>query len=353
MRVTFRFALFSVCASLLPLALPAPGRACFIVPTYKWDGYPADGATDVPLDVALIQWTRQGHNTISPALAPPGAAPVFELPEVTLTSESGDNVPLRRDRGQIIPQQPLAPRTRYTLLIKALKLNTPAPLPPFEGKDLTMSFTTGDSVYSGDIDAPIASVSSYEAHKITSCDPAERASCVSLEDDDYYAWRVEGQEIGGFTRGSFFVTNTRLPAFDCLELRRRAPNGQLGPAITICHDDGPSYNLDRVPSRATRASPLGCGPRGLTSDGELVSELEGALVQPEGEDPDDGESDGRGDENEEPTEEDVGPAEAPKPSKAKSKSCSVQSQSAGAGASWLVIAAAAMLGARRRRRDLA
>jgi hypothetical protein len=333
-----------ICIALAHLATPAVGAACFKLPENTWHGYPADGATDVPLDVAPIYWGTSAPSVVPglalPAMLPPDAG--IPLPaQISLTSEHGENVALRPEPPlimPIVPLQPLQPHTRYTLQVKRTTIGG-----LFESlsQDITIHFTTGDSLYRGDLTAPVAGISHYSAKHVSSCDPGQTAACINLPDDDFYDWRVQGKESGRLVRGSFYARMSSPDAepFECLELRRRAPNGQLGPPAVVCRDDGPSYDLDPLMSRTDLLPGIGCEPVGLTWGGVPIAELPDEAAEPNEDQP---EPEPELTEERDPTQrEESGPASS------TGSGCSMRGRDAEAPPAWpgLVVLA---LGWRRR-----
>ncbi|HEX6242487.1 MAG TPA: hypothetical protein VFZ61_16355 [Polyangiales bacterium] len=257
---------------------PSPGHACSRLPLREWHGYPHDGAENVPVDAVPVYWST----TETPAALP-------FLPFIPRLKYEGVSATLRDERDQsvalrplgesqsrffeIVPQQPLEPSTRYTLVLKFTP--APAPLPQPDTDEVTVHFTTGLGLDADDGSPPQVSVSHYHATAVTSCDPGQTATCIGLAPDQLYVWNVMGEERGGTSRGPFFthMRESPVPSFDCLEVRRRSPSGRLSQPALACESDGPRYELDLLEVGEDEHVQIGCDLRGVLANGEEAGKL--------------------------------------------------------------------------------
>lgn len=277
---------------------PSVALACFRLPEWRLDGYPRDGAEDVPLDVRPIYALSPYRDELGIPVTYrdaglPDAGVVLDypprfLPEVKLSNPAGD-VPMsvRMAQGtffELVPDAPLAPNTLYTLIVRwkeagtlPLSVSTPSSSPTSE-KQGTLSFRTGDSVYAGDDSAPAVSATQFVGIiGTTDCDPPPRSVCFSLPDDEaLYVTQFEGYPIASLVRGSSFdnrLSRSSPDQFECILIQRRAANGTLGEAARSCRGDWTVYDIEQLPEPDPLESRfMHCDSAGLHWGGQLLSE---------------------------------------------------------------------------------
>lgn len=354
----------ALCALLaLTWLAPTPSFACSRLPQRAWHGYPQEGAEDVPLDAVLVYWSTTETSAVIPYRFP--ASPLPQLPIIskyegvtaTLRDERGDLVelrPLEESQSrffEIAPRAPLSPNTGYTLVLKF------APTGGFgepKNDEVSVRFTTGTGVDSDDLSPPAATVSHYTATLVSTCEPGNTASCIGLAPDQFYEWHGVGDERNYTSRGAFFTLMQPAPeqqpppeVFDCVEIRRRTPNGRLSQPAVVCGSDGPSYDLDAA-EVDDDSRWIDCDQRGVLLGGRAVSQLLEDAQQTEGSD---SESPPDADASDETDEEDteMGPHRMPPPRRANTASCGVVPGVPNSSLAWTLVSLALALGVRRRR----
>jgi hypothetical protein len=269
----------SACVATGVLFDGAPAEACsYPTPPPKLTGYPPDGAVGVPIDVRPIY----DHQALSQVLIPRDLSvyvPPEELaPAFELVDDAGAVTPLRFGVGggawfiELVPPTFLAPRTHYT--VRTIAEMTVA------GEVLQASFTTGDGAF-GEAPGPFdAAIQHYtlKSDTPTSCSPWPHGTCIyfpepSLESGVFvqgiHLWEGRMDSNAYLSRTPWFVDLAGIDQgtpFDCIQLRRRAPNGALGEATVRCRQDGELYDV-RGSER------IACGAAGITQDDRLVSSL--------------------------------------------------------------------------------
>jgi hypothetical protein len=237
-------------------ALPARARACTCSgsPIYRSD--PEDGAQDVPLNAALLVL---------------GAFPVESL---TLEDEDGQAVEFTLHAGptpscagtsaDLVPMQPLKPGTTYVLEVE--------PLYPSSGEPSSTRFTTG-TAWLPDLEPepPTASASVFldVPPDGFSCGDGTVRAFIDVPD-----W--EGVEVIA-RRGDTVLLHWMLlageggfkleSAPDCLEFRRRAPNGRRSAPVALCGDalaERPFPGAGGVRDAGTGAPSPPVEPRAIT-----------------------------------------------------------------------------------------
>ena len=346
----------TIALAVLPWFAPPRSSACSKVPTRAWAGYPADGAVNVPLDAVPIYWTPgQGTSQLpfEAANLPPSLTVMWAT--ASLQSEQGEQVALRPAQDgqasrffEIAPRQLLAPNTRYIVTIKFER--TGLPLGSLED-EVSIRFTTGHGLDDSDATAPSVAIDHYRATHVSSCEPGQAATCIGLPADQFFVWNVRGESRGGVARGSFFIAQPSVvPPFDCLEVQRRAPNGRLSQAATVCNAEGASYDVDALQGDPPSWIAIGCDERGLL----LRDQPAAQFSPPEEQEPDldaeaaAAEADVK-DESEE-TEDDAEdtPEGAPSGSRRGTASCTA-APGAPISAAWPVAGLALVFACRRRR----
>jgi hypothetical protein len=271
----------------------------------------------------------------------------------TLRDERGEWVELRPLEEsaslffEVAPRAPLAPDTSYTLLLKFARTGGFAEP---DNDEVSVGFHTGTAFDGDDLSPPAANVSHYVATKISSCDPGRAASCVGLAPEALYQWNGMGDARSYTSRGAFFTAMQPAPEheppldpFECIEIRRRTPNGRLSQPAIVCESDGQRYDLDAVEvDDASRW--IGCDQRGVLLGGKAVSQLLEQEPEASDESSDPAASDATDEEETEPA-----PHRMPPERRQSGASCSALPGSARSSAVWTLVGAALALGLRRRR----
>jgi hypothetical protein len=239
-------------------------------------GYPEQDATEVPTDVRPIYEFSRLNGAIL-ASDPDLAGEDDSLPEPApfeLVDEAGGVTPLLLGRRatwylELVPSEPLAPRTRYVVRTVAEKVL---------GRRLQLSFTTGD----GPVSAPPAPPSVEIEHYVftspirSTCGPWPHGTCLRIPEQgpgvyvqaDHFQQGTPYRDSYSYqSRKSWFTDIAGIDQgtpYDCVELRNRAPNGVLSEPITRCREDGVSYEL-------SDSQNVACTSAGITVDGSVLS----------------------------------------------------------------------------------
>jgi hypothetical protein len=235
------------------------------------EGYPADGAVDVPIDVvpfystdaAWLGWDETG----------------LQGGTLTLRDANGTEVPIDiRDPHPstltLAPDAELEPNARYSLELSAAG-------PGNEPTSAIVEFETGTARAAAP-EPPSAFLQHYEFldYQQDSCSMARRGTCLAFAegltivgtytDADGLPWSTYNDYL--WTQ-PVFVDLTGIEQgtpFDCVELRTRAANGTLSEPTTVCGSDGPYFDLDgKALKRNARAV---CTPEGISFKGRLVTD---------------------------------------------------------------------------------
>jgi hypothetical protein len=151
----------------LSLLLPAPVWACSLTaPPPTLIGEPADGAEAVPTNVVF-------HYTVPITTLRPGDAPNFVPGMYALHSADAEQVELKvtrptADQLELVPTEPLAPNTIYTLTARWKLADGTEP-------EDSLSFETGDGPDAELPEPPLAMLLSYQltGNGLSSCGPYE------------------------------------------------------------------------------------------------------------------------------------------------------------------------------------
>jgi len=275
MALKVTFALPTLLAGALSVAMVSwatPASACqWPSPPPALVGGPADGETDVPIDVVpFYDALRMGIGLAIQSSEPPAA-------QFVLISPSGDEIRTSVARShvwtlQFTPEKQLEPNTTYTL-----RGTWPA-----QTFDASLVFTTGAGPLAALPPAPVARLQHYQFvdTPLSSCSPARTGSCISFAVGlPVEATPIESARDAGFGFGPqaylfhdpFFFDLAGImqgtPA-DCMRLRTRAPNGRMSDPTMLCRGDGSLLAL-------IRSDKIACTPQGLTQDGELIDPSQG------------------------------------------------------------------------------
>lgn len=223
---------------LLALVWPSRGSACSCGVLTIWNSWPDADATDVPIDFAPVI-----EGVFDPTSLRFQDASGHD---VTFTLNQGPGFYCGTTRGQwaeLVPQQPLAPHTRYSVLLApaaAGGANVEGPT--------SLSFTTGDTrVPERALARPeaMASVVSDVPPSSFGCPGEPTYVCLFVQDPQeieliarrggemQLRWLMPRIDSAGSPLEDAI---TRGQAPDCLEFRRRSANGQRSEPLTLCGD---------------------------------------------------------------------------------------------------------------------
>jgi hypothetical protein len=209
------------------LAAPPQAAACSCIGTPIHHSQPLHGATEVPLNQAIL------------------VEGVFDRSSVRLEDEDGQPVEFELNAGpwpgcpgtsaDVIPKAPLAPNTRYTLSVGPL-------YPPVDtGDSSSLSFTTGTDVHP---DTALEPPSGGQASVVFDgpepmCGGGTVYTCLGVDETEGIELIVRrGEEV--LMRTTTLVQDDGMyvvPSVpDCVELRRRAPTGKRSAPLMICGD---------------------------------------------------------------------------------------------------------------------
>jgi uncharacterized protein (TIGR03382 family) len=229
------FALGALVCSGIALAAPHVARACTRpAPVPSLIGIPADGDSAVPTDVVpYYQY-------------PEGFAPGPQVDgNFTLTAADGTVVALTarmadQSNYELVPAQPLEPKTAYMLHAEWLNTNGAGGVTTDD-----LHFTTGDGPLAAPPAPPTARLFNFSLDPSASsgCGLHGPATCVSVADDDamiVFTYAADPSHLAYGNRGSFFANDLSgaVPGTSggCIELRTRAINGMLSDPIQLCAD---------------------------------------------------------------------------------------------------------------------
>ena len=193
---------------------------------------PANDSTDVPMDIAPMLEGPFDPTTIGFA-DERGVELEFELVQ-------GPRVGCLGAWAELLPKQPLRANTRYTIRVGALD---PVGLPASERVDM-LTFTTGAAPTPDEEIAPpqLTAASVLRGAPVCGGRP-ENVTCIAgLEQPDPADLELiarRGDEIllrisSFIGEGGNYITEE---APDCIELRRRAPNGRRSEPVRICGEE--------------------------------------------------------------------------------------------------------------------
>lgn len=224
--------LAATCLALAMLgALPSRSRACTCVPDAILASEPADGARDVPIDVAPIIEGPFEPDSVTLA-EEDGAAVVFELnTSPGTTSCTGGNAELRLAAD-------LEPDTTYVLRAENA-----------DGDTTTVRFSTGSKrVPERELDAPEVRATFIEGNLIRDSCSLEIFGCVAAPGTpqvEVIGTRGDDVLFRAFTGVDLYIDHLEH-APDCIEVRERDAAGRRSEPTTLCGDD--------LPFRPARAS---------------------------------------------------------------------------------------------------
>jgi hypothetical protein len=224
---------------------PARAHACTCDPSPFYASFtePKDGAKDVPLNFApvLMGAFVPGSVTVEDGLAQ----------KVDITVNEGPAAGCPGTWAEIVPKQPWAPSTTYTIRVKPMHPDSGL------GKDSSTFVTGVASLPEPDLPLP-----KTRASLLTGL-PGDGAACASFNLKTCI--NVEGQTEERrdveliVRRGDRVMLRTLMWANDmdfgfierpdCLELRRRSPTGQRSKPVTLCGDDLPATKLANPSAR--------------------------------------------------------------------------------------------------------
>jgi hypothetical protein len=264
------------CFALTLLAERAAQACSYEAQPPALQGYPDEGALDVPTDVRLIYAVSSvAHTELLASVDPQRVAneddPEPELSPLELIDEAGAVTPLELTDGggswlfESVPRAALLPRTRYVL-------RTTEPLSA-DG-ELRLSFTTGDGPLTTLPEPPSVEIEHYLLELPDRCGPSAHGTCLAFAEPAagfYIAARPFQQAEPHFrdvylARKPWFfdIAGIDQHGHDCIEFRTRAPNGALSDPINRCRGDGPLYEI-------AGSSAVACTAAGITARGQLVS----------------------------------------------------------------------------------
>jgi len=225
MRTQLVFAvLFSWVVGAALAAAPAHACSCLASAIYRTD--PVDGSENVPLNKGLV------------------VEGVFVQESLVLENSAGEPIehtvyagPTPSCAGtwaEVVPKQPLAPNTKYTIRVKPIYPNN-------EPGSNTLTFTTGTEMLADEeLKPPTAKASVIlGAPERGGCGSTAAMSCIAIEDrenveivasvGDRVSMRwpipIEGDLTFGFAE-----------APTCLEFRRRSATGKRSAPFKICDE---------------------------------------------------------------------------------------------------------------------
>jgi uncharacterized protein (TIGR03382 family) len=204
---------------------PSRAHACSCVAEAIGRSEPADGAVDVPIDIAPVV-----HGWLDPTTI------VFEREDGTpvefaLRTGPGLN-PCEGVTGELVPESPLAANSRYVIRAS----------PPVEDEGSSeVWFTTGEAtVPEIPLAAPEVAVSFVRGNLIVAGCVSDVRGCLTVTGADHAelrATRGDGEQIWTFVRGTVVLNSLLDGAPDCIEVRARDAAGRRSAASTLCADD--------------------------------------------------------------------------------------------------------------------
>jgi hypothetical protein len=215
--------------SLAAASLPARAKACSCSPEPIYHAMPKDGAGGVPLDIAPLLEGAFEHTNIT-LEDEHGGKPKFSL-------NLGPRVGCLGGFAELVPEQPLAANTRYT--IRVVRSYPDSMLP--EPRVAAISFTTGSAELADEpLRQPPLTTASVMRNAPDCISTRVAITCIgglertSPRDLELIARR--GEKI--LLRTTKFVQNDGSYGLDeepdCIELRRRAPDGRRSEPTKIC-----------------------------------------------------------------------------------------------------------------------
>jgi hypothetical protein len=283
----------SVLGAGLALALASPDAdACSMAaPAPSFVGLPQDGSADVPTDVVPIY-----SADLCQLFDFVGQAATFQL-----SAAEGETIALAPRQShaghfELVPEHELQPLTAYTL-----GGHWKLPYGTAEDTTVTLSFTTG----AGPSTSPEPLVASMRHYATDAnqgggdCRPYPSGTCVffpagtgvEVTEIDSFGQEIRWGGYAEFYDGPFMTDLSGINQatnFVCLNLKRRAYNGALGPVLTLCGSDAP---LDRLHGLTDIAcTPDGPSYQALESDWAYLGEADAGVpsdggAQAEGTDP--------------------------------------------------------------------
>jgi hypothetical protein len=213
---------------------PSQARACSCSPSplFKFNADPKDGATDVPLNKALV---IEGAFKLGSVTVEDSVGQRVE----DLTINESTNPGCGGTWAEIIPNQPWRPRTTYIIRVQAVHLSEASP----EASSLT--FVAGvDSLPEPELTVPKGRASILTGlPEPAACGPVKATTCINVEGQTEARRDVEIIA----RRGDRVLLRTLMPINDanfgfdevpdCLELRRRSPTGKRSKPLMLCGDD--------------------------------------------------------------------------------------------------------------------
>ncbi|HKY35413.1 MAG TPA: hypothetical protein VJN18_05705 [Polyangiaceae bacterium] len=242
--------------------VPRSANACSILtPPPELDGYPSEGATDVPTDVIPFYntWSLQLPDTLPSSVR-------FESSDGDIVEATAQKT--HEDAISLFPETALEPLTSYTLTV----VKPSVPSSGIVAQGLSLEFTTGAGPVELTPEPPAAWLQHYRfgEQSFTSCSPQRAGTCVAL-DLELPVQAEYIDEIGQalwthLIRGPWF---TNLSGIDqganiaFVRLRLRAANGTYSEPVNLSGEGVPLVTLHGSEN-------IACTPAGITQDDVLV-----------------------------------------------------------------------------------
>jgi hypothetical protein len=231
-------------AGLTALHWAAPASACGPLPP-SLSGRPSDGDTNVPTDVIPIYYEDSASFDVN-------RLPASHFVLTSPTGEVIETTPTHRDISifELRPERTLSPNTKYSL---RGTWTVPASAENRNGTTTeSLVFTSAEGPYGKVPAAPVAGVQHYLLndidHKLLGA-----GSCIFYQGNllieaTFFA-AGKGADAESAPRlyfGAFYDNLSGIMQdtdYDCVRLRSRAPNGDLGAPTVLCRKDGPLLTL--------------------------------------------------------------------------------------------------------------
>ncbi|HYQ02362.1 MAG TPA: Ig-like domain-containing protein [Polyangiaceae bacterium] len=253
-RLLAKYGVMCAVGALGALMTPSASACSTIAPPPALNGYPSDGATDVPTDV--VPFYKSIYST--------------SLNDATfsLTSATGEAMVARATTAQLDTyelrfEQELQPNTTYTLVT-----DVPDPVAEAQVRSLSLTFTTGGGPVSTAPAKPEGSLQHYQfaSQPRSSCSPSGQGTCVAVS-----GLPVESSEIDEFGQDNSvslytepWFTNlsgiNQGTNFRCVKLRTRAPNATYSEPLVLCGEGAPLITI-------RGSENIACTSQGITQDG--------------------------------------------------------------------------------------
>lgn len=227
MRTQLLFAvLFSWVVGAALTAAPAHACSCLASAIYRTD--PVDGSENVPLNKGLV--VEGAYVQESLVLENSAGKPIEH------TMFAGPTPGCAGTWAEVVPNQPLAPNTKYTIRVKPIYAGND----PDSGTN-TVTFTTGTEMLPNEeLKAPAAKASIVlGVPDRGSCGSTAAMSCIAIEDrEDVEIVASVGERVTMRwllpTSGDLTFGFAEAPT--CLEFRRRSATGKRSAPFKVCDE---------------------------------------------------------------------------------------------------------------------